>query len=233
MPFAGYENFAACVAANGDKENPEAYCGALMRATEKLALRGARAKLTERHKFDPDQARADDGKWTDGGGGGGGATKEPTARDRQTVAPSDRASRALATHKPATAAKQRAGDRQQRLVARALRGKPTTDNDPVDIVAQDARGRTVGIEVKTFCDQANDKVTMHPDSLARKQSWARRARARLATVVVDARDQFGHGRLYSGTRYYVAHGVGSFRLGTMRGFSSLREATAFLTGRVA
>ena len=34
MPFAGYENFAACVKANGEKKNPSAYCGSVMHATE-------------------------------------------------------------------------------------------------------------------------------------------------------------------------------------------------------
>lgn len=36
MPFAGYADFAACVAANGDKDDPKAYCGALQAQTEKL-----------------------------------------------------------------------------------------------------------------------------------------------------------------------------------------------------
>lgn len=35
MPFAGYEDFAACVAANGDKADPKAYCGALQAQAEK------------------------------------------------------------------------------------------------------------------------------------------------------------------------------------------------------
>lgn len=35
MPFAGYEDFAACVAANQDKGNPEAYCGAIQAKVEK------------------------------------------------------------------------------------------------------------------------------------------------------------------------------------------------------
>ncbi len=35
MPFAGYEDFAACVAANQDKDNPEAYCGAIQAKVEK------------------------------------------------------------------------------------------------------------------------------------------------------------------------------------------------------
>lgn len=192
----------------------------LTRAKGKLALRSARRKLEWRHKFDPD----DGGRWSSGGGGGGATTA--------TAAPSERSARALASHKSSTAAKQRAGDRQQRLVARGLGAEPTPDNEPVDIVTTDAQGRTVGIEVKTFCDQTNDKATMHPESLARKESWARRERARLVTVVVDQRDRFGHADRYSGTRYYVRQGAGSFRLAGMTGFNSLPEATAFITGRV-
>lgn len=33
-PFAGYENFADCKAKNSDKDNPDAYCGYMMRQTE-------------------------------------------------------------------------------------------------------------------------------------------------------------------------------------------------------
>jgi len=33
-PFGGYKDFAACVAANSDKEDPEAYCATIMRAIE-------------------------------------------------------------------------------------------------------------------------------------------------------------------------------------------------------
>ena len=34
MPFAGYKNFAACVKANSDKKDPEAYCATIMRDVE-------------------------------------------------------------------------------------------------------------------------------------------------------------------------------------------------------
>lgn len=37
MPFAGYQDFAACVADNKDKSDPQAYCGALQAQAEKLA----------------------------------------------------------------------------------------------------------------------------------------------------------------------------------------------------
>jgi hypothetical protein len=38
MPFAGYKDFAACVAANKDKGNPDAYCGAIKHKVEKEML---------------------------------------------------------------------------------------------------------------------------------------------------------------------------------------------------
>lgn len=34
MPFAGYKDFDACVLANKDKENPEAYCGEIKHRVE-------------------------------------------------------------------------------------------------------------------------------------------------------------------------------------------------------
>lgn len=34
MPFAGFKDFATCVAANQDKENPEAYCAAIQKQAE-------------------------------------------------------------------------------------------------------------------------------------------------------------------------------------------------------
>jgi len=34
MPFAGYEDFDACVVDNADKNNPEAYCAAIQREVE-------------------------------------------------------------------------------------------------------------------------------------------------------------------------------------------------------
>ena len=35
MPFAGYKDFAACVAANKDKGNPQAYCATIERKISK------------------------------------------------------------------------------------------------------------------------------------------------------------------------------------------------------
>lgn len=36
-PFAGYKDFDTCIAENGDKDNPRAFCGWLMHRTEKAA----------------------------------------------------------------------------------------------------------------------------------------------------------------------------------------------------
>lgn len=49
MPFAGYRNFAACVAANRDKRDPQAYCGAIMHEVE-----GARIPVSEDRKLKMD-----------------------------------------------------------------------------------------------------------------------------------------------------------------------------------
>ena len=39
MPFAGYKNFDACVAANTGKKNPKAYCATIMRAVENKEIK--------------------------------------------------------------------------------------------------------------------------------------------------------------------------------------------------
>jgi hypothetical protein len=38
MPFAGYKDFDECVAKNGDKANPKAYCASIQRKVEKVAF---------------------------------------------------------------------------------------------------------------------------------------------------------------------------------------------------
>lgn len=97
----------------------------------------------------------------------------------------------------------------------------------------DESGRPVAVEVKTICDQANDKITVHPDSRERKARWAEQTGARLFTVVVDRRDTFAggaHRDKFAGFRYYVAEGVRSFRLGSsaLQGFQSLSEVRAYI-----
>jgi hypothetical protein len=157
-----------------------------------------------REDFDPDQPRDDEGQWTSGGGGGGGAGS----------AASGRAARAVASHKPVTLQRRRHADLRQADMARFIGGRQTGDNEPFDVI----RGRSA-IEVKTLIDQRNDKITMHPDSLARKQKDAKRF-SRVYTLVVDDRPG-------SGGKLYLREGLGSFRLGAMQPISRAELARKF------
>jgi len=77
----------------------------------------------------------------------------------------------------------------------------TAGNAPFDV--------TVGnhvIEVKTIVHGVNDKITMHPESLARKVAFAEKNGVLPHTVVVDNRT----------SKIYYKEGVGSFRLSSMR-----------------
>lgn len=126
-----------------------------------------------------------------GPGGGGGL--------------SERAQRAKSSHKPATAEKQRAAERNEATLATAIGGKQTKDNEAFDVIA----GRHC-LEVKTIMEGSNDKITMHPESLARKQAEANKRGLKAHTVVFDARNN----------AVYYRQGIGSFRLGNMEKLSS-------------
>jgi len=158
-----------------------------------------------REEFDPGQARDDEGQWTSGGGGAGAGAGAAT---------SGRAARAVASHKPVTLQRRRHADGRQADVARFIGGRQTGDNEPFDVI----RGKNA-IEVKTLLDQGNDKITMHPDSLARKQQDAKRF-SRVYTLVVDDRPG-------SGGKLYLREGLGSFRLGAMQPISRAELARKF------
>ena len=53
MPFGGYKDFAACVAANSDKNDPKAYCGSIEAAANKAFVEDV---LVEVQKFVPPEA---------------------------------------------------------------------------------------------------------------------------------------------------------------------------------
>lgn len=117
-----------------------------------------------------------------------------------------RAERAIATHKPSTRVKQQVAARSVTQVAQVVKGTPTDDHQPMDVIVKTPKG-TIGIEVKTLLDNSNDKITMHPESLARKDAWVRENKAQGHTIVVDKRG----GR----TAYYHREGFGSFRIASM------------------
>lgn len=57
-PFAGYASFNACVADNQDKDNPEAYCGAIQSAVEKIETR----EVDKMKKEEEEKPREDEEK---------------------------------------------------------------------------------------------------------------------------------------------------------------------------
>ncbi len=144
-----------------------------------------------RAAWKPDQPRDPKGEWTSGGN------------------MSARAKRALASHKPSTAAMQRHAESNERVVAKMVGGSVSEDtqsNAPLDVV----KGKH-GIEVKTLLNNSHDKITMHPPSRIRKEQWAAQNHAVVHTVVIDHRP----GRANSGHEVYYKRGVGAFRLHTM------------------
>jgi len=113
-----------------------------------------------------------------------------------------RRERAKASYRPATAAAQRQGEAHEGDVAEAVGGKTTGDNQAFDVVKDNH-----AVEVKTIVPGANAvKITMHPDSLKRKQVTAKKGKLKAHTVVFDDRN---------GTILYKK-GVGSFRLNSMK-----------------
>ena len=158
---------------------------------ETAALR----KVSRALRYSDDQPRDEDGKFS-GSGSGSGSSGDNAKR----------VAAAKASHKPSTRAKQMVGEASEVKVAKMIGGKSLPDNEPMDVLVQ-VGGKRHAIEVKTFVDNANDKITMHPASLARKTAWARLEKTTLHTVLVDTRP----GK--RGTFY--RRGVGSFRAGTM------------------
>jgi len=138
------------------------------------------------------------------------------------------------TFKPSTKAKQDQGDASQRDVAKRLGHEVSGDNSPMDVVGKDAHGKPTAVEVKTLCDQKNDKLTMHPDAKARKDAYGVANGATLWTVAVDNRDTFNGGAhvgLYSGNKIYLKEGVGSYRVSSMTPVSE-KELAGIVSGRM-
>ena len=154
----------------------------------------ASVEADELNKYSDDQERDERGRWTSSG----------------VVTPITREERARLSHKPATAEKRRLADKSERMVARALGMERTADN-----AAFDLEDEHTAIEVKTLMDNDNQKITMHPESLRRKQEWAAARGKATFTVVVDRR--------LTTPKYFIKEGLGSFRIGSMERVGSLRE----------
>lgn len=156
-----------------------------------------------------------------------GSNKQKSEESRQ------RAERAKASYIPADKLAQDRGDKRQKDVAGWLGMEVTSDNKAMDSTGKVTRGKMCGVEVKTFTRQKNDKVTMHPESLDRKNAWLKANKAIGWTVVIDDRDKFeggAHKAVYSGNKIWIQKGFGSFRIGSMHAIDSPRTLRAIIHG---
>ena len=178
--------------------------------------------------------------------GGGHAATKPTSQSRpaakapaislRKTARSDaekqsaiRSARSKASHNPATKAKQDVSEQVEHQVASALGATKSKDNLPMDVVI----GGKHGVEVKVLHDAKDGRVNMRRDSRQRKEQWAKQTGGTVHTLLVDNRDVFDGGKHkgnYSGKKYYIAKGVGAFRLAGMTAVKSLQEAKRFILG---
>ena len=168
--------------------------------------------------MDPEEVKQD--SRIDGGAGSGdfhhaGRHGEVGGSARGEGGRSEKAKRALKSHKPATAKVQKIADNMEIQVNKALGGDRTDDNEAFDII----KGHDY-IEVKTIVRGKNDKITMHPESLERKLSYTRHHGGRAHTIVVDARR--------ASNNVYYSEGVGSFRLTSMIKLPNLKSLRSFL-----
>ena len=153
-------------------------------------------KEEQTEKFDPEEDRDENGRWTSGGGGSD-AAKEPIA-----FKPSEKMLRAIASRVPCGVREQRVADEQERKVSTALGIPRTKDNSAFDL-----NNGKVAVEIKCVQSSANGKITMSKAAIERKTSEAKRDKLKTYTVVADKRA--------GGTKYYISKGVGSFRVSAM------------------
>ena len=118
-----------------------------------------------------------------------------------------RAERAMKNHKPATRAVQQVALRNEKRLAKWVKGTHIPDNEPFDMLVGTVDKPKHLVEVKTIVRGKNDKITMHPSSLRRKLDYAtKHPQAKVHTVVFDERTK----------KVYYREGVGSFRLSSMQ-----------------
>jgi len=150
-------------------------------------------------KYSADQPRDWHGRF----GEGDGPSSAPGRTHRAgAAARAARAARATRSHVPMTKARRAKATESERQVAFLVGGTTTPDNRPFDVFV----GKN-GIECKTILSGKNPKITMHPESLARKLDAAKELNLTPHTIVVDARGDK--------PVYYYKQGIGSFRLSSM------------------
>lgn len=156
-------------------------------------------------KYNPNQARNPRGSGRQSGEfSSNGAT-----------AGASRSDRARASHKVCSRDVQKIADDMEAKMSKQLGLARTGDNAPFDLL----QGKTA-VEIKTIVRAGNDKITMHPESLQRKVSFAKKNKVRPFTLAIDRRGDK--------PIYYAAKGLGSFRLGSMQRFDNIKALQEFI-----
>lgn len=164
------------------------------------------------------------GQFTSGSGGGAGG-EEAGAGKGGGESKSERAKKA---HVMVDKTIQRyAEEHNEPAFAKAIGGLSFKDNEPVDVVLGKDGVISHGIELKTVVKNANGKITMKGEALARKRTWARKNKAQFHTVVLDDSKVFnalGEGKHdESQRRILYRRGAGSFRLEKMHVCKDMAE----------
>lgn len=140
-----------------------------------------------------------------------------------------RAKRAKRYHVPATRRMQRASDRIEAKMAKALGLHRTRNNHPVDLISLDGM---IGVEVKVIHTGQKDRAEMRRDSRERKEAWINAVPGRRAyTLVIDNRNRYDRGRhahRYTGSRYHLKAGVGAYRFSTMTSIKKLSSLKSLI-----
>lgn len=175
----------------------------------------------------------DKGRFPSKGGGSGGKKdapakkaepdKKPAANETRTPPPklSEKAQRAKDAHVMVDKDIQRyAEEHNEPRTAKALGGVSFPNGEPIDIAVAGKDGKVAhGVELKTVVKNANGKITMKGDAIARKAAWEKKNKAQIHTVVLDdsaVKDAHGPGQHDESKRkIYYANGYGSFRIGSM------------------
>ena len=160
----------------------------------------------------------------------GKRTKAPAPAPHKKDA--EKSARAKSVHKASTKEKQDWAEKNEHEAADKLNAQKSDDNRPADLTMKH-KGQLHGVEIKTMLDNGNDKITVHPESQARKLAWAKSNGAKFHTLVIDDRNDFGGGRnadQYSGHRLYYKEGTGAFRLNGMTPVRDYSHLKSLITG---
>lgn len=132
--------------------------------------------------------------------------------------PSEKMLRAMKAYKPCNVEQQRAADKQEAILSKALGIPQTKDNSAFDL-----RNDDVGVELKTVMSGKNEKITMNKEALGRKVAEASAEGLKTFTVVADTRS--------GKTQYMYSPKLGSLRLGGMTKVS-LAELRSVVRGAI-